>query len=88
MSMIHNIIHTSYNRMHGHGAVRYAMYAVTITKLELLRTNVGTYYLHLEDLCPSAFSLKEASKHGKTQDEDQEEGQKASDYKTKGNKKK
>eukprot|EP00984_Skeletonema_dohrnii_P010411 scaffold4050_cov88-Skeletonema_dohrnii-CCMP3373.AAC.3 len=38
MSMIHNIIHTSYNRMHGHGAVRYAMYAVTITKLELLRT--------------------------------------------------
>ena len=39
MSMIHNIIHTSYNRMHGHGAVRYAMYAVTITKLELLRTN-------------------------------------------------
>ena len=25
--------------MHGHGAVRYAMYAVTITKLELLRTN-------------------------------------------------
>ena len=39
MSMIHNIIHTSYNRMHGNGAVRYAMYAVTITKLELLRTN-------------------------------------------------
>eukprot|EP00984_Skeletonema_dohrnii_P018639 scaffold8740_cov172-Skeletonema_dohrnii-CCMP3373.AAC.1 len=26
MSMIHNIIHTSYNRMHGHGAVRYATY--------------------------------------------------------------
>ena len=25
--------------MHGNGAVRYAMYAVTITKLELLRTN-------------------------------------------------
>jgi len=25
--------------MHGHGAVRYALYAVTITKLELLRTN-------------------------------------------------
>jgi len=43
MSMIHNIIHTSYNRMHGHGAVRYAMYAVTITKLELLRTNLYLY---------------------------------------------
>ena len=28
-------------RMHGHGAVRYAMYAVTITKLELLRTNIA-----------------------------------------------
>jgi len=45
MSMIHNIIHTSYNRMHGHGAVRYAMYAVTITKLELLRTNLSTSHL-------------------------------------------
>jgi len=51
MSMIHNIIHTSYNRMHGHGAVRYAMYAVTITKLELLRTNFGDSFLWRWALC-------------------------------------
>ena len=29
-----------------HGAVRYAIYAVTITKLELLRTNVIHMYVH------------------------------------------